>query len=201
MKRKPPTSTLSLAILGLISQEPLSGYDIRKVFTTTPMGQFSNSPGAIYPALRRMEKSGLIMGNIENRDTLRPRQIYTITDEGRKALKKRLSQPVARDDVVWRMDELMLRFAFMGDVLGKDGSLLFLRELKSRINEYIPYLQRHLEVQRELRSVNGTYALEQGIDKYKATARWANRVISKFQESPALENPSGRKDIDEGGTR
>ena len=52
-------STLSLAILGLIAQEWQSGYDIRKAFATTPMGHFSSSPGAIYPALKRLEKGRL----------------------------------------------------------------------------------------------------------------------------------------------
>ncbi|MHC4537428.1 MAG: PadR family transcriptional regulator, partial [Planctomycetota bacterium] len=53
-------STLSLAVLGLIAQKPHSGYDLRKVFSTTPLGHFSSSPGAIYPALKRIEKSGWV---------------------------------------------------------------------------------------------------------------------------------------------
>ena len=174
-------STLSLAILGLVSQEPLTGYDLRKIFTTTPMGHFSTSPGAIYPALRRMEQAGLIRGSIERRDTLRPRQIYTITERGRKALEERLALPITRDDVVWRMDELMLRFAFVGDVLGKRKSLQYLEELALRINEYIPVLVRHLESQRKSTRLTSAYALEHGIAHYKATVNWARRVIRDLE--------------------
>ena len=38
----------------------MSGYDLRKIFTTTAMGSFSDSPGAIYPALARLEANGLV---------------------------------------------------------------------------------------------------------------------------------------------
>ena len=49
-------SQLGYALLGLIHQQPLSGYDVKKIFASTPMAGFSDSPGAIYPALRRLEK-------------------------------------------------------------------------------------------------------------------------------------------------
>lgn len=181
MSRRSIPSTLSLAILGLVSREPMSGYDLRKIFTTTPMGHFSASPGAIYPALRRMEAAGLIEGNTERGDTLRPRRTYAVTDEGIGLLKDMLSWPVTHNDVVWRLEELMLRFAFMDGLLGRKVSLRFLRELTARIMEYIPYLRRHLEVQREHGRVNGAYALEQGIAKYEATAAWAERVIEELE--------------------
>ena len=91
MKPAPEVSTLSLAVLGLISQQPLSGYDLRKVFSTTPMGHFSMSPGAIYPALRRMEASGWVKGSIDRKRKLRPRQLYSLTKKGRLVLARALS--------------------------------------------------------------------------------------------------------------
>jgi len=182
MKGDVTQSTLSLAILGLIALEPSSGYDLRKIFTTTPMGHFSTSPGAIYPALRRMERQGLIEGSIEKGDTLRPRRIYSITSEGMKVLKERLSQHVTDDDVKWRLDELMLRFSFMGEIVGKEKSIQFLAELVERIGAHILSLREHLEAQRDRMPVTGVYALEQGIIKYEATARWAKRVLKEFRK-------------------
>ena len=55
-------SLLGYALLGLLHQKPSSGYALRRVFATTPMGTFSDSPGAIYPALGRLERHlGLAM--------------------------------------------------------------------------------------------------------------------------------------------
>src|SRR5258708_31023457 len=50
-------SLLGFAILGMLHARPQSGYDLRKAFVATPMRLFSDSPGAIYPALRRDRKS------------------------------------------------------------------------------------------------------------------------------------------------
>ncbi|HEX3968204.1 MAG TPA: PadR family transcriptional regulator, partial [Edaphobacter sp.] len=58
-------SILGHALLGLIYQQPLSGYDVKKIFASTPMAGFSDSPGAIYPALRRLEKSGLVRSEVQ----------------------------------------------------------------------------------------------------------------------------------------
>jgi DNA-binding PadR family transcriptional regulator len=180
-------STLSLAILGIISLEPVSGYDIRKVFRTTPMGHFSASPGAIYPALKRLEESGFIKGYIEKKNTLRPKRTYTLTDNGLEIMKQILAQPVIRQDIVWRLEEMMLRFVFIGNVLGREQSLRFLKELAFQIDEYIPVLRKNLDIQRKLKHINGGYALEQGIAKYKATARWARRVIKDFELEASCE--------------
>jgi DNA-binding PadR family transcriptional regulator len=187
MSHQQTPSALSLAILGIISLEPVSGYDIRKVFQTTPMGHFSTSPGAIYPALKRLEESGLIRGNIEKRNILRPRRTYTLTEKGRKILKEILAQPLTQKDIVWRLEEMILRFAFIGNILGREQSIEFLTELAFQINQYLPVLRKNLTIQRELNNINGGYALEQGIEKYKATARWARRVISDFKKGPHVK--------------
>lgn len=181
MTREAHISTLSLAVLGLISQRPCSGYDLRKVFSTTPMGHFSSSPGAIYPALQRLEKAGLVVGTVENKKTLRPRQVYSLTDEGKRELKDRLSRPVTRDDVIWRVDDLLLRFAFMDGVLGRDATVSFLKDFLSNIETYVVSLQEHLNAAREHLPPTGRFAMENGIEQYEMQARWARRVLGEIQ--------------------
>ena len=58
-------SELGYAILGLLQHQASSGYELRKVFSSTSMKTYSDSPGAIYPALRRLEQQGLIRGTVE----------------------------------------------------------------------------------------------------------------------------------------
>jgi hypothetical protein len=47
-------------LLGLICMAPASGYDLKRVFASTPMGVYQPSSGALYPALRRLELGELI---------------------------------------------------------------------------------------------------------------------------------------------
>ena len=174
-------STLTLAILGLISQRPTTGYDLRKVFTTTPMWYFSNSPGAIYPALQRFENSGLIKGIVEGQDTLRPKRVYTLTEDGRQVLEQSLEQPITQDDVIRRRDDLVLRFTFMGNILGREKTLSYLKELLIQLENYIPSLQEHLDTERLAESPYDAFSIEYGIEMYQVYTRWAKHVIDQLE--------------------
>lgn len=174
-------STLSLAILGLIAQRPGSGYDIRKVFATTPMGSFSSSPGAIYPALKRLEKNGWVRGEIQNEGMLRPKQVFSLTDEGKRALRERLLLPVTRDDIIWNLDGLILRFAFMELVVGREATLQFLHQYQREAESYVESLERTREEMKAQMNTSANLALEHGIESYRMNADWAKRGIKAFE--------------------
>ena len=177
MKKGKQLSTLELAVLGLVSQQPRSGYDVRKVFIETALAHFSASPGAIYPALRRLERAGLLSGEVERQGTLRPRRVYRLTAQGDRGLKRHLGRPVARDDIVWHMDELMLRFVFMDPLLGRAATLEFLEEMAQELEAYLPELEAQLAQQEQVGTACSRLAVQQGLEGYRATARWARRAI------------------------
>ena len=181
MNEKTTISTLSLAVLGLIAQEPRSGYDLRKVFSTTPLGHFSSSPGAIYPALKRVEKSGWVRGSIDSKKELRPRMVYQITKEGLEALRRHLSQTVTKDDVVWRMDDLMLRFAFMDELAGRERTLQFLEEFRAETTSHSRSLRKYLDEIKGFIPPAGRLAMENGIGNYEMNAKWAQRAIKELE--------------------
>ena len=181
MKEKTDITTLSLAIMGLISQQPQTGYDVRKTFSTTPMGHFSSSPGAIYPALKRLERSRWIRGKVAGKRSLRPRMVYAMTKEGRDVLKRYLRQGVRREDVVWRMDDLMLRFAVMGEIVGRAATLRFLRGFVEEVEAYVVELRRYLDGAREGMPICGRLAMESGIEGYEMHAVWARRAIKELE--------------------
>jgi len=180
---------LRLAILGLISMSPQSGYDLKKVFDTTPMGHFSSSPGAIYPALQGLEKLGWIRGRRQNPGSRRPRFVYSITDEGDAVLRAELVKPVTREALVWHFDLVMLRFAFM-DRLGHQEALRFLAELQSESSSYVKHLERLRHELREQMSPCGRLALEHGIQDYRGNARWAQHAIDELEKLAKKERVS-----------
>ena len=51
---------LELAVLGLLSEQPLHGYELKKRLSETLGPLYGISFGSLYPALRRLEKSGAI---------------------------------------------------------------------------------------------------------------------------------------------
>jgi DNA-binding PadR family transcriptional regulator len=181
MKEESSLSTLSLAILGLISQKPQTGYDLRKVFTTTPMGHFSSSPGAIYPALRRLEEAGWIRGRSGQGRTRRERVVYEIAPRGLTALKQHLAQPVTAADVTWHMDDLMMRFAFMDGVVGREQTIHFLRHFATQIDAHVADLRRYFDGAKETLPACGRLAMESGIEGYEMHGQWARRAARELQ--------------------
>ena len=76
---------LELAILGLLLESPMHGYELRKRLTGL-LGAFrAFSYGSLYPALRRMQTDGLIAENAApaGMPVRRARRVYELTDAGR----------------------------------------------------------------------------------------------------------------------
>jgi DNA-binding PadR family transcriptional regulator len=174
-------SLLGFALLGLLHEQPMSGYDLRKVFASTAMGSFSDSPGAIYPALGRLEKRGLVKGTVEESSSLRKRRVFKVTAKGATALKAWLKRPVTQDDVMRRIGELMLRFAFMDDALGAERTTDFLREYAERLSEYLPNLKEFHKAQTNTMPMSARLAFESGIEEYEVRLKWARSSVAVYE--------------------
>lgn len=180
MGRRPPTN-LEYALLGLLHQSPSSGYDLRKIFETTALGNYSSSPGAIYPALKRLEERGLIEGEVDRARTLRPRKLFRPTGEGSRAFQHWLVQEITHDDVSRGVDELMLRFAFHWVLEDRRETRRFLVSLASGIEAYIEELEQQRKLFPEAAPIEPRLALEAGIEQYRACVRWARRALVHFE--------------------
>jgi len=182
-------SHLEGALLGLLHLEPRSGYALRKVFQDTPMLHFSDSPGSIYPALRRLERRGAIRGTVEGARTLRPRQVFRLTREGTAALRAWLGAPVTRE-VVRHLDGAMLRFAFIDHVLGADATQAFLDALARELDAEVASLDRFIATRARSFPLTGRLALENGRESYAAHLQWARRAARTFRAHAAIR-PGG----------
>jgi DNA-binding PadR family transcriptional regulator len=111
---------LELAVLGLLSEQPLHGYELKKRLSETLGPLWGISFGSLYPALRRLEKSGAIeavepdepapvvaTGSVQGdlaaargrrrpRTGLRTRKAYRITPAGERYFDELLADE--RDD-------------------------------------------------------------------------------------------------------
>jgi DNA-binding PadR family transcriptional regulator len=173
-------SLLGYALLGLLYSQPSSGYDLRKIFALTPLRSFSDSPGAIYPALRRLEERRLIRGKVQEGSGLRRRKIYRLSAEGVAALKQWLIRPVTSEDIVRGMDELLLRFAFMDSVVERSVPIEFLRALERELKSYVPTIREYLRSEQSKMPTSGRLALESGIRSYEAHLRWVRDALTIY---------------------
>jgi PadR family transcriptional regulator, regulatory protein PadR len=79
-------------LLSLIGQQPMYGYQIIKELDTKSQGYFRFKEGTLYPALHRLEKSGLILSKWETLTSGRQRRYYHITEKGKSLLDRKKTQ-------------------------------------------------------------------------------------------------------------
>ena len=73
-------------LLCLIGQQPMYGYQIVKELEARSQGYFKFKEGTLYPALHRLEKTGLILGKWHTPPNGRQRRYYYITAKGHTKL-------------------------------------------------------------------------------------------------------------------
>jgi DNA-binding PadR family transcriptional regulator len=96
-------------ILGLLSEAPLSGYQIKKIVDVRFRFFWSESFGQIFPALKSLASDGLIEEMPADGTQKRRQKTYGITPDGTEALKHWLMQPVEKE--TYRL-EILLKLYF-----------------------------------------------------------------------------------------
>ncbi|MFC1920276.1 PadR family transcriptional regulator [Chloroflexota bacterium] len=79
-------------LLFLIGQQPMYGYQIIKELENKSQGYFKFKEGTLYPALHRLEKTGLIEGRWQAITSGRRRRYYYITEKGMQLLAEKKTE-------------------------------------------------------------------------------------------------------------
>lgn len=172
MKIKP--TLLDYAILGLIQNEPLSGYRIRKYFEETALGNYSSSPGTIYPALKRLQKEMLVQNVVQ---VTTSKASFQITESGISILKNWFLKPIEKIDVEKKKDELLLRFGFMEALIEKNKRINFLTSFRDLLIIYVSELQEYYNNESVNMPLHGKLAFQYGIESNKTTLEWCKKSI------------------------
>ena len=168
---------LDYAILGLIQDQALSGYAIRKVFEETALGNYSSSPGTIYPALKRLQKLELVKKAAQGTVG---KTCFEITTNGILILQKWFLKPIEKLDVEKKTDELLLRFGFMESLVNKKQRINFLTSFHNLLHIYIKELQEFYNRESNNMPLHGRLAFQYGIDSNKTTLKWCKKATAQL---------------------
>jgi PadR family transcriptional regulator, regulatory protein PadR len=80
--------TLHMLILKTLALEPMHGYGIGVRLEQISRGVFQVNAGSLFPALRRLERDGLIAGRWQVTENNRRGKFYSLTPEGRATLRR-----------------------------------------------------------------------------------------------------------------
>lgn len=186
----PPSTTSQLGhlLLGLLHQEPQSGYDLRRAFAETPLRHFSDSPGAIYPALRRLRAAGLITGTLDRTYPRRPREVFRVTPKGKGVLRRWLAALPQASDLERDVGALVLRFVFIPPVLGRRAGVRYLAEFERLLKAHIAALRAFHAAARGAMPLAGRLGLEHGIASFTTHLTWSQEAQVSLRRASRRES-------------
>lgn len=165
--------SLAQSILGLLSYEPMTGYDMKRFMDNSLNFFWTAQASQIYRELSALEKKGLIAHQLETAEGRMDRKVYHITEKGREEFARWLHDfpetltPSTRD-------EFSTKIFF--------GSQLPLEEIRFQISRYIREKEAELKAIDYVDYVIGKYS--QRIHRPEEVFFWnllskRNRILAK----------------------
>jgi DNA-binding PadR family transcriptional regulator len=171
------SDVLDLAVLGLLHDSPMHGYELRKRLSSV-LGPFrALSYGTLYPCLKHLSRQDWIAEAGPGPDagsSRRARIVYELTAGGKEHFTSLIgdSGPNSWDD-----ESFGVRFAFFGRTRS-DVRLRVLEGRRSRLEERLDAVSAAVNRGRE-RADQYTLELQQhGLESVQREVRWLNELIS-----------------------
>jgi DNA-binding PadR family transcriptional regulator len=166
---------LDLAVLGILRRGPRHGYDLKRQLAE--LGWLRVSFGALYPALRRLERRGLI-------EAIHPtsrRKAYRLTDAGVQTLAAMLLDD---GDELEEDRRFAMRLAFF-EYVDPDRRLAILRRRRTRLITRLG--EARLALRRAATSGSDTYTLalvRHNVRTVEADVSWLDELITLARSDP-----------------
>jgi DNA-binding PadR family transcriptional regulator len=170
------SGVLEFAVLGLLREAPMHGYELRKRLNTS-LGFFrAFSYGSLYPCLRSLLESGLLDQEADGPPPLagrRAKVVYRLSDAGKERLGELLAQagPDAWDD-----EHFGVRFAFFAQT-SRGVRMRVLEGRRTRLEERLARMQASLD---RTNARLDAYTLElqrHGVESVEREVRWLAELI------------------------
>jgi len=174
-------------LLGLLSHNPMTGYDIKKSVATRMSYFWDLSYGQIYPTLRELETNGLITKQFEVNQKGPNRKVYTITDAGTSELQAWLAKPAKKEVHKY---EFLLKLIF-GDQAYPELNLKHVEEFKARNQKILQTMNLFEQSIKPIINQSESYyyvylTITLGKAISQASVEWADNALKMLKEHSAV---------------
>ncbi|MBK9739058.1 MAG: PadR family transcriptional regulator [Actinobacteria bacterium] len=187
---------LEFAVLGVLSDGPLHGYELRKRLAAV-LGPFrALSYGSLYPCLRRLQAKGLIdevdvTPAIESSapalSARRARVVYAISADGKEEFAEWANQPGPE---AWEDEGFAAHMAFFGRTESR-VRLRILEGRRSRLEERVDALRESVSRGRERADAYTLQLQQHGLDGAEREVRWLTELIQTERLSTTGTSDAG----------
>jgi DNA-binding PadR family transcriptional regulator len=175
------TAMLEFAVLGLLHESPMHGYELRKRLNAV-LGAFrAFSYGSLYPCLRRMKAAGWISEDqpvsAEAAPVLTGRRgkvVYKLAAEGKERLQELLAEA---GPSAWEDETFGVHFAFFAQT-DADVRLRILEGRRSRLEQRREGVRTALARRRERLDAYTLELQRHGLESVEREVRWLNELIA-----------------------
>jgi len=189
---------LELAILGLLKERPMHGYELKKRLSYM-LGHFwTVSYGSLYPAIKRLEKSGSIERAYSVKEKTRHRNVYRITQRGEAEFMRVLTSDLS-DASLADPEKFDVRMAFF-QYLEPETRLALLETRRKLLEEQVAKFKAY-------KSSNGDEdqyrrgLLSHKVEIAKSDIRWLDRLMAHERETiRKRDTASGSEEMEEDTT-
>jgi len=167
-------------VLGLLTQEPMSGYDVKRLFKSLNWLIDSPSFGSLYPALHSLLEDGLVTVEVVPSQGKPPRKIYSITPAGREVLAEWMDQPI---DSGFSLKTFVMRLALAGS-LSHTCLVEHLQQRRDQVAEHQRTLEQNAEEVDENADLGERLTLDYGLALAMAELNWLDRALTRLSRPP-----------------
>jgi DNA-binding PadR family transcriptional regulator len=192
------SALLELAILGLLHESPLHGYELRKRLNAV-LGAFRVlSYGTLYPCLRELVTRGWIAADTAAKSppgslsgttgsgSRRGRIVYELTDGGLAQFQSMLSQS---GPAAWEDDTFNVHFSFFART-ESDVRLRILEGRRSRLEERLDSFRSAAAQRRERLDLYTTELQRHGLESAEREVRWLSELIETERSTAPTTAPT-----------
>ena len=180
-------TTLEYIILGLLGTAPQSGYSI---IATLESGvhRWKAGPGAIYPALKRLEKNEIITSRLEIVTETRSRKMYELTVEGEDLLNRWLKEPPTASEMPDEREIMLVKFLFAESRLPKEEIIELLDAYEKQLETQDMKLQILRDVAMNVATVHQKLIYEAIMMERVLQRRWVRMARRALQPEAEGDN-------------
>ena len=185
---------LEVAILGLLKERPMHGYELKKRLSYM-LGHFwTVSYGSLYPALKRLEKSGSIERAYSVKEKTRNRNVFRITSKGETEFMRLLTEDIS-DKSLADNEKFDLRMAFF-QYLEPEKRLSLLetrrRLLEAQVAEFKAYGSNNGDEDHYRKGL-----MRHKVELARSDIRWLDKLMAHERETiRKRDSADGGEDIE-----
>ncbi|MQW77045.1 PadR family transcriptional regulator [Nocardioides sp. dk4132] len=180
--------TIELAVLGLLHEGPMHGYELRKRLNLMLGWGRVLSYGSLYPALKKMLRSNLIeeASTTVTPVSRRPRIVYQVTAAGTAEFERLMSEvgPAA-----WEDDNFDIRFAFFSST-DMEIRLRVLEGRRIRLQERLDRVQSQLSLTEKEVDRYAAELQRHGVESVEREVRWLSDLINAERSAGSPPGPA-----------